>query len=166
MLGRGSRVVTQASEAEVGARTVEQSERPRLVRVLDPNSVGDLIAKMNQLVRGEKARQLGGADVADLDSAVLDYISVGNLAGRTADADADIIIAIEVFELVDEIVAEHLGPSDAGRIDARLIEPGKGPREGRCRRFAAIVDAQLGIGEGAVLAGSSIGRHSVIDVAR
>ena len=56
--------------------------------------VGDLVAEMDELVRREEARQLGGADVADLDAAILDHIGVGDLARRTADGDGDVIIAV------------------------------------------------------------------------
>src|SRR6476619_6074309 len=123
MLGWCPGVMPQSRQAKVGARSVEQSQRPRLVRGLEPHPVGDLVAEMYELVRREEARQLRGADVADVDPAILDHISVRDLARRTADGDGDVIIALEMFELIDEIVAEQLRPRDAGSIGPGLVEP-------------------------------------------
>ena len=97
---------------------------------LIPHAVGDLVAEVDQLVRREEARQLGGADVADLNAAILDHIGVGDFARRAADRDGDVIIAREMLELVDEIVAEQLGPGDAGRVGPGLVEPGESARGG------------------------------------
>jgi len=80
MLGRSPRVVAQAREAEVGSRPIEQSERARLAGCALPDAVRNLVAEVHQLVRREESRQLGRADIADLDPAVLDHIGVGDLA--------------------------------------------------------------------------------------
>src|SRR6185312_11579315 len=148
-----------------GARPVEQRQRPRSVGVVYPHPIGDLVAEMNQLVRREEARQLGGADIAHLDPAILDYIGIRDLARRPADRDGDIIVAGEMVELVDEIVAEQLGPGDAGRVDAGLVESGERTRRSRKRPLAGIVDAKFGIGERAALARFSVGRRTLLDVA-
>src|SRR5438045_9526279 len=87
MLGRSAGVMPQPGEAEVRARTIEQSERARSLGPHIPYAIGDFISDMDQLVRGEEARQLGRPDVSDLDPAVFDHIGVGNLARRAADRD-------------------------------------------------------------------------------
>src|SRR5205085_5215963 len=140
MLWRSAGVVTQAREAEVRARPVEQSERPWLVGRADPDSVGDLVAQMHQLVGRKVARQLGSADVAHLDAAILDHIGVWDFARRAADRHGHVIIAREMLELIYEIVAEQFGPSDAGRVGAGLVEAGESARRRRGGDLPAIVD--------------------------
>ena len=55
MLGGRAGVVAKPREAEVGARAIKQGERPRLVRPAHPDSVGDLVAQVDELVRWEIA---------------------------------------------------------------------------------------------------------------
>src|SRR6185369_12150634 len=92
-----------------------------------PDAVRDLVADVNQLVRWEEARQLGRADIAHLDPAVLDHVGVGDLARGSADRNRDIIVAIEMFELLDQIVTEEVRARNAGRIASRLVQPREGP---------------------------------------
>src|SRR5215207_9861299 len=106
MLRRGAGVVPQPGEAEVGARSVEQRQRTRLRAGTDPQAIGDLIADLEQLVGGKMTRQFGSADVADLDPAILDHVRIGDLAGRTADRNFNIVVADQMLELLDEILAE------------------------------------------------------------
>ena len=80
MLRRRAGVMLQPGQAEVGAGPIEQGQRPRAASDVIPHPVGDFVADMDQLVRREEARQLGGADVADLDPAVLDHVSVRDFA--------------------------------------------------------------------------------------
>ena len=151
MLGRRSGIMPQPRQAEIGARPVEQGERARLVGRADPDAVGDLVAEMDELVGREEARQFGGADVADLDAAILDHISVRDFARGAADRDRGVIVAAEMLELLDQIVAEQPRPRDAARIGAGLGQPGEGAgRRGR-GNLPRIVDPELGIGEGARL---------------
>jgi hypothetical protein len=164
MLRRSAGVMAQARETEVGARPVEQCQRPRPIGVVDPHAVGNLVAQVHELVRGEDPRQLGGADVAHLNAAVLDHISVRDFACRPANRNGDVIVAVQMLELVHEIVAEQLGPRDAGRVGAGLIEPGEGAGRRGHRRFAGIIDAKLRISERAFLAVSRIGARAVLDV--
>src|SRR6185369_13412540 len=100
-----------------------------------------------------------------MDPAVLDHIGVRDFAGRWADVDLDVIVADEMLELLDEIIAEQLGPSDAGGVGARLVEAGEGARRRRRGKLPAILYTELGIGERPLLASSRIGRASVLDVA-
>ena len=77
----------------------------------------------------------------------------------------DVIVAGQMLELLDEIVAEQLGPRDAGRVGAGLVQPGEGARGDRPRDLPRIIDAQLGISERALLARSRVGRGAVFDIA-
>ena len=81
---------------------------------------------MDELVGREEARQLGGADVANVNAAILDHISVGDFARRAADRDGDIIIAGEMLELIDQIIPEQFGPRDARCVHPGLVQPGEG----------------------------------------
>jgi alkanesulfonate monooxygenase SsuD/methylene tetrahydromethanopterin reductase-like flavin-dependent oxidoreductase (luciferase family) len=47
--------MAQARKAEIGAQAVEQRERTRLV-VGDPEAIGDLVADVRELGRGDVAR--------------------------------------------------------------------------------------------------------------
>src|SRR5207244_8650041 len=119
-------------------------QRP-YVALWNPDTVGNFVADVYELVRGEDARQLGGRDVADLDPAVLDHIRVRDFARRAADRDANIIIAQQMFELVDEIVAEEGRAGDARRIGAGLVEPGERAPDSRTGELRLIVDPELRI---------------------
>ena len=57
-----------------------------------------------------------------------------------------------MFELFAQIIAEQGGAGDRGGVDSGLIQPGKGPRWRRRRSFWVIFDAELGVGEGTVIA--------------
>jgi hypothetical protein len=66
-----------------------------------------------------------------------------------ADLHFDVVIAQQKVELFGEIVAEQPRLGDAHRIDAGLGQPAPRAAGGRSGGLAAIVDAQLGIHEGA-----------------
>jgi hypothetical protein len=155
----------QARKTEVRARAIEQREWPRLVRTSYPDTVRDLVAKMHQFVRGKEAREFGRADVADLDAAVLDHVGVRDLACRASHGNADVVIAGEMLELVDEIVTEEFGPRDARRIGAGLVEPCESPGRRSRRHLAAVFDPQFRVGECAFLARARVGHAAILDIA-
>jgi hypothetical protein len=64
MLGRRAGIVAQPCEAEIGAQPVEQRQRPDPVG-RDPQAVGDLVADMGELGRGEMAGELGRRDFVE-----------------------------------------------------------------------------------------------------
>ena len=163
MLGRRAGVVAQPGQAEVGARAVEQGQRADAERAVE-HAVGDLVADVDELGRGEPARQLGGAHAAELELGAVDHVGVADLAGRAADLDVDAIVADQMAELLGQIGAEQPRPGDRAGVDAGLVEPGEGARRGRRRAFGLIGDAQLGVGEGADVAGVAVGADAVAGI--
>ena len=73
----------------------------------------------------ERSVTVRRADIADLNPAILDHIGIWDFARGPADGDPDVIVAVEVLELVDQIIAKQVGPGDAGRVDSGLIERAK-----------------------------------------
>ncbi len=92
MVGVGAGVVLQPRKAEVGARAVEQRQRPGVANRIVPDAVGDLVADMRQLVGREPARQIGGRHLVEIDAASVEHIGIGNFAAAFADRDFDPIV--------------------------------------------------------------------------
>ncbi len=65
VLGRGAGVVAQPRQREIGPERVEQRERADRVGHARQHAVGDLVADVGELGRGEPARQFGRADVVE-----------------------------------------------------------------------------------------------------
>ena len=137
MLGRRAGVVAQPGEAEIGARPVEQRERPRAVADAVPGAVGDLVADVDQLGRREPARQLGGADLAELDLGAVEHIGIGDFARRTADRDAR---PHSRATRCSSCSADSRGTAPAGRCWSRSCRAGSAGR----RRATAAAAAPSG----------------------
>ena len=158
MLGRGAGVMLEPRQAEVGARGVEQRQRAGRVDREVPAAVGDLVADVDQLGRGEPARQFGRGDPAELQIlAGVEHVGEGDFARRMADRDAHRIIADEMVELGGEIVAEQGRAGDAGGVDAGLVQPREGAGWRRRRRVGVIFETQFGISEAAFVARLAVG---------
>ena len=155
MLGRGPGVVTQAGEAEVGARCVEQRQRARRAEI--PGAVGDLVADMDQLGRGKPAAKFGARQAVEGQVGAVDHIGIRDFAGRGADRDLDRIIADEMLKLFGEIGAEQRRARDRTGVNPGVVEPGEGARRRGRGNFGIISDAKLGISEGAAVARGVVG---------
>ena len=80
MLGRGAGVMLEPRQAEVGARAVEQGQGPALGGRAVEHTIGNLVANVRELGRGEPARDLGGAQAAKLKLAAVEHVGVADFA--------------------------------------------------------------------------------------
>src|SRR3954447_8192389 len=69
-----------------------------------------------------------------------------------------------MFDLVDQIVTEHVRPRDAGGVGARLGQAGIGSCRRGTRRLATILDPEFGVSEGTLLACLRVRRCPVADI--
>jgi hypothetical protein len=69
-----------------------------------------------------------------------------------------------MLELIEQIVAEHLGPGDARRVSAWLRQTGEGTRRRAGRRLAAIFDPELRVSEASFRARRVVWRRPLGDI--
>ena len=85
VVGRRAGVVGEPRQREIGARAVEQGQRPDVDAVGRPEAVGDLVADGGEFGGGEMSAEFGGGEVLDVevDGAVQDVGKGDVLAERT-----------------------------------------------------------------------------------
>ena len=94
MLGIGARIVGQPGEAEIGAQSVEQRQRDGIVGIVQFDPVGQFVADVGEVGRGEMARDLVGIDPRQFRTRrAVEHVGERHFLARGADFDLDLVIA-------------------------------------------------------------------------
>ena len=116
-----------------------------------PDAVGDLVADVRELGRGEMARQLGGGDLVEAERvAGIEDVGEGDFLAAGDRLDVDVIILDQQGQLLGQIVGEQAGLGDADPVVARRHQPAERAHRRGPIGAAAVGETDLGIGEAAV----------------
>jgi hypothetical protein len=160
-IGGTAGVVGQPGQGEVGARPIEEAERPPGAGLGRPQAIGHLIADRRQLGGGEVLGDRVGGDVVEGQILrPIDDVGIRNLDVRAQHLGLDVEITEQQGQLLDQVRAEKVRPGDGGPIDSPLAEAGEGPRQALGRPLGHMGEAQGRIGVGAGAARRRIGRSA------
>ena len=143
ILWSGAGIMRQPRQAEIGAKPVEQRQGDGGVGIGDLDPVGQLVADVGQLGRGEMACQFGRPNLRQLRSgSAIEDVGERYLLPRRLHGDLDRVIVLDELELLAQVIREQVRPCHGRRVSAgnvqpaesmaavgRLIAPGKSNRE-------------------------------------
>ena len=114
-------------------------------------AIGDFITDMGKLSRRKPAGKINRADVAKFGARIKD-LGKGDLLPADARLNSNTIILHKYVDLLDQIISEQLGLSNACDIMAGTSQPAKGSLRLSITNVAAPVNMDFGIGKAAIAA--------------
>ena len=163
MFRRGACVMPQPGKREISAQPVKQREWHWHAVCAEMNAVGDFIADMGKLSRGEPAGKVNRADVAKF-GACIKNIGEGDFLPPSFCLNGDAVILDKDVDLLGQIIGEEFGLGDARRVMAGAGEPAERTLRLSIACVATPVNMDFRIGEAAVSSPCRIGQGAIGDI--